>query len=115
LEAKAEHPDMNGRYAQLALIDALTGKMLLNAKQQQWEVVSKLEAERSTLIYAFFETAPSLAEAEYVAGFIRGVLAADREIIALGSNEQKDILQNSQKINRGKEASLAYAVASSNK
>lgn len=106
---------MNDRYAQLAVIDALTEEMLLNARQQQWELVTKLEAERSGLIYAFFEIPPLLAEAEHVARFIRTVLAADREIISLGASEQKDILQNSQKINRGKEASLAYAVAFSNK
>ncbi len=99
---------MNDRYVQLAMIKALTEKMLLNARQQQWQVVRQIETERDTLIHAFFETPPSLAEAEHVAGFIRGVLTADREIITLGTKEKKEILQNSQKINRGKEASLAY-------
>jgi len=108
MDVKAELVNMNERYAQLGLIEALTEKMLLNAKQQQWDVVSKLEAERSQLIYTFFETPPTLAEAEHVASFIRHVLEADRKIIALSANEQKGILQSSQEISRGKQASLAY-------
>ncbi len=115
MSARAELPNMNDRYAQLSMIELLTEKMLLNARQQQWEVVTKLEAERSELIHAFFASPFLLAEAEHVARFIRTVLAADREIICLGASEQKDILQNSQKINRGKEASLAYTTASSSK
>lgn len=97
------------RNAQLALIKAMTQKMLQLAKIQQWENVSKLEAERSDLIYTFFEVAPAVAEAESVAHTILEVLAADKEIIALSSSEQQNILQNSQKINRGKQASQAYA------
>jgi len=99
---------MNDRYAQLDFIEALTEKMLLNARQQQWDIVSKVEVERSKLIYAFFEIPPTLEEAEHVAGFIRNVLMADKEIIALGSSEQKGMLQSSQEISRGKQASLAY-------
>jgi len=108
MDAKAELLNMNDRYAQLGLIEALTEKMLLNARQRQWDVVGKIEAERSKLIYSFFETAPTVEEAEYVAGFIRNVLVADKEIITLGSNEQKGMLQSSQEISRGKQASLAY-------
>ncbi|VAW89292.1 hypothetical protein MNBD_GAMMA17-1241 [hydrothermal vent metagenome] len=115
MSAKAELRSMNDRYAQLAMVEALTEKMLLNARQQQWRVVTKLEAERSELIDALFTPPLLLTEAEHVANFIRTVLAADSEIISLGESEQKDILQNSQKINRGKEAFLAYTVASSNK
>lgn len=105
---KAELLNMNDRYARLGLIEALTEKMLLNARQHQWDVVSKVETERSKLIYAFFETPPTLEEAEHVAVFIRNVLVADKEIIALGSNEQRGILKSSQDITRGKQASLAY-------
>jgi len=47
MSAKAELRSMNDRYAQLAMVEALTEKMLLNARQQQWRVVTKLEAERS--------------------------------------------------------------------
>ncbi|MBL1261580.1 MAG: flagellar protein FliT [Thiotrichaceae bacterium] len=109
----ADSATMNDRHAQLEVIEALTEKMLLNARRQQWALVSQLEAERDPLIYSFFEMPPSLVEAEHVADFIRGVLVADREIIILGSKEKEDVLQRSQKINRGKEATLAYA--SSNK
>jgi len=108
MSVKAELLNMNDRYAQLDLIEALTEKMLLNARQQRWEIVSKVETERSKLVYAFFETPPALEEAEHVAGFIRNVLVADKEIIALGSNEKKGMLQSSQDISRGKQASLAY-------
>ena len=111
MHAEAGLLNMNDRYAQLVLIEALSEKMLFNARQQQWEEVSKLEAERSALIFSFFEIPPSLDEAERVASFISHVLASDREIITLGSNEKKDLLQSSQKLSRGKEASLAYGAS----
>ncbi len=99
------------RSAQLELIQALTHKMLEMAGQQQWENVSKLEVERSHLIYSFFETKPSMEEAEHVANTILEVLAVDKEIMALSSSAQQEILNSSQKINRGKQASQAYTMS----
>lgn len=99
------------RDAQLDLIYALTQRMLQMAEQQQWENVSKLEVERSHLIHTFFETRPSLEETERVANTILEVLTADKAIIAMGTSEQQKIVESSQKINRGKQASKAYAVS----
>ena len=99
------------RDAQLDLIYALTQKMLQMAEQQQWGNVSKLEVERSHLIYTFFEIRPSMEETERVASTILEVLAADKAIIAMSASEQQKIVENSQKINRGKQASKAYAMS----
>jgi len=107
------HAIVQDRAMQLELIQALTKKMLQMAEQQQWENVSKLEAERSHLIGDFFKTKPSLSEAEHVASIILEVLAADKVIIALSTSEQHRILGSSQKINRGKQASKAYSVSKS--
>lgn len=103
--------EVTGRDSQLDLILALTQKMLQMAEQLQWENVSKLEAERSNLIYAFFETKPTVDEAERVASIILEVLAADKEIIALSSSEQQKLLKSSQKMNLGKQASKAYSMS----
>jgi len=99
------------RTAQLELIQALTRKMLQMAEEQSWENVSKLESERSHLIYSFFETKPSVAEAELVASVIFEVLAIDKRIVALSASEQHKMLESSQKINRGKQASKAYGIS----
>ncbi len=99
------------RDAQLDLIYALTQKMLQMAEQQQWDNVSKLEVERSRLIYTFFEIRPLVEETERVASTILAVLAADKAIIAMGTSEQQKIVESSQKINRGKQASKAYAMS----
>ncbi len=96
------------RIAQLDIIKALTKKMLYLVKQQRWDDVSKLEAERGDLIYSFFEVTPSVEEVEYVASTILEVLATDKKIIMLSLSEQQNILRNSQKISRGKQASQAY-------
>ncbi len=102
---------LNDRNAQLDLIQAITQKMLQMAQQQAWENINKLEAERSQLIYSFFETKPLVAEAEHVASIILEVLAADKMIIALSLSEQHEIMGSAQKINRGKQASKAYAMS----
>lgn len=102
---------LSDRNAQLDLIQAITQKMLQMAKQQAWENINKLEAERSHLIYSFFETKPSVAEAEHVANIILEVLSADKAIIALSLSEQHEIMGSAQKINRGKQASKAYAMS----
>ncbi len=102
---------LSDRNAQLDLIQAITKKMLQMAQQQAWENINKLEAERSQLIYSFFETKPSVAEAEHVASIMLEVLTADKAIIALSLSEQHEIMGSAQKINRGKQASKAYAMS----
>jgi len=99
------------RCAQLELILALTQKMLQVAEQPQWELVGKLEAERSHLISSFFETKPTVDEAEHVASVILEVLAADKKIIALSAIEQRNILVSSQKMHLGKQAAQAYSMS----
>jgi len=109
IESKSVFGDQVERNTQLDVILAMTNKMLQLAKEQQWDSVSKLENERSHLIFSYFETTPSVEEAEHVARFIQKVLAADKELISLGSSEQQKILKHSQKVSRGKQASQAYA------
>ncbi len=98
------------RDAQLQLIQALTEKMLQMAERQAWENVSKLEAERTHLITSFFDTKPTVDEAERVANVIVEVLGADKKIIVLSASEQQKMLSNAQKINVGKQAAKAYAM-----
>jgi len=99
------------RNAQLELIYILTKKMLQMAAQREWENVSKLEVERSHLIYSFFETKPSTEEAERIANAILDVLTVDKKIMALSVSERQKVVEKSQEINRGKLASKAYAMS----
>lgn len=101
--------DATDRNTQLDLILALTDKMLELAQVEQWESVSKLEEERSRLIYTFFEVSPSVDEAEAVAEVIMKVLAVDKRLIAMSQVEQQQIIKASQTIKRGQQASKAYA------
>ena len=104
-------PAVTDRRAQLELILAITQKMLQMAEQPQWELVGKLEAERSHLISSFFETKPTVDEAEHVASVILEVLKNKKKITALSAIEQRHILANSQKMHLGKRAAQAYSIS----
>lgn len=103
--------DVVERSVQLDVILAMTHKMLQLATEQQWDSVTRLECERSHLIASFFEYPATVDEAEDVALFIQKVLAIDKQLISLGSSEQQKILRDSQQVNRGKQASQAYAAS----
>lgn len=85
---------------------ALSRTMLEKAREESWDDVFVLEAERSELIRLFF--LEPVQQADVVAAGIQSIMAIDRDIIALGALKRLDLAQTLQAMDQGKKAVKAY-------
>jgi hypothetical protein len=99
---------MTDKVKDLQCLITLSQAMLEKAREDSWDDVVNLEAERSGLIELFFLESVQEEYAEMVAGGIRAILAMDIDIMELGTLKKLDIVQILQKMEMGKKAVQAY-------
>ncbi|WP_340121039.1 flagellar protein FliT [Methylobacter svalbardensis] len=86
----------------------LSRMMLEKAREESWEEVFVLEAERSELIELFFSEPVQQENAEAVGIGIQAIIAIDRDTMALGSLARLDLAQALHQMEQGKKAVKAY-------
>lgn len=99
---------MTNKAQNLQQLISLSRTMLEKAREEFWDGVFVLEAERSELIRLFFLEPVQQEYAEAVAAGIQSMMAIDRDIIALGMLKKLDLAQTMQKMDQGKKAVKAY-------
>jgi hypothetical protein len=99
---------MTDKSQNLQQLISLSRTMLEKAREESWDDVFILEAERSELIRLFFLEPVQQAYAEVVAAGIQSMMAIDRDIMALGALKRLDLAQTLQAMDQGKKAVKAY-------
>lgn len=99
---------MIDKTANLQQLISLSQTILEKARQDSWDEVAVLEAERRELIELFFSEPIQPENAEEVGVGIQTILTIDRETMALGSLTMLDLSENMHKIEQGKKAVKAY-------
>ena len=99
---------MTNKAQDLQQLISLSRTMLEKAREEFWDGVFVLEAERSELIRLFFLEPVQQDHAEAVAAGIQSMMAINRDIIALGMLKKLDLAQTMQKMDQGKKAVKAY-------
>lgn len=96
---------MTNKAQELQQLISLSRTMLEKAREEFWEGVFVLEAERSELIRLFFLEPVQQDHAEAVAAGIQSMMVINRDIIALGMLKKLDLAQTMQKMDHGKRRS----------
>ena len=78
------------------------------ARDELWDDVFVLEAERRELIRLFFLEPVQQEYTTAVAAGIQSIMAIDRDIMALGELKRLDLAQILQTMDQGKKAVKAY-------
>ena len=99
---------MTNKAQNLQQLISLSRTMLEKAREEFWDGVFVLEAERSELIRLFFLEPVPQEYAEAVAVGIQSLMAIDRDIMALGALKKLDLAQTLQAMDQGKKAVKAY-------
>jgi hypothetical protein len=99
---------MTDKAQDLQQLISLSRTILEKAREESWDDVFVLEAERSTLIRLFFLEPVQQAYADTVAVGIQSMMAIDRDIMALGALKRFDLAQTLQTMDQGKKAVKAY-------
>lgn len=99
---------MTDKTQDLQQLIALSRTMLEKAREESWDGVFVLEAERSELIRLFFLEPVQQEYAEAVAAGIQSMIAINHDIIALGTLKRLDLAQTLQAMDQGKKAVKAY-------
>ena len=99
---------MTDKAQDLQQLISLSRTMLEKAREESWDDVFVLEAERSELIRLFFLEPIQQAYADAVAAGIQSMMAIDRDIMALGALKRLDLAQTLQTMDQGKKAVKAY-------
>ncbi len=99
---------MTDKTQDLQQLIALSRTMLEKARDDLWDDVVDLEAERSELIGLFFLEPVQQEYAEAVEAGIRAIIDIDIDIMELGALKKLDLVGILQKMEQGKKAVLAY-------
>ena len=99
---------MSDKAQDLRQVMAISRTMLEKAREESWDDVFVLEAERSELIRLFFSEPVQQEYAEAVAAGIQSIMVIDRDIMALGALKRLDLAQTLQAMDQGKKAVKAY-------
>ena len=99
---------MTDKAQALQQLISLSRTMLEKAREESWDDVFGLEAERSELIRLFFLEPVQQAYADAVAAGIQAMLAIDRDLMALGVLKRFALAQTLQTMDQGKKAVKAY-------
>jgi len=87
---------------------SLSQAMLEKAREESWDDVSVLEAERSELIRLFFLEPIQQVYTDAVSAGIESILAIDSDLIKLGELKRFEFAQILQNMDQGKKAVKAY-------
>lgn len=82
--------------------------MLEKAREESWDDVFVLEAERSALIRLFFLEPVQQADTDVVSAGIQSILAIDSDLIKIGALKKFELAQTLQNMDQGKKAVKAY-------
>jgi hypothetical protein len=99
---------MTDKAQDLQQLISLSWAMLEKAREESWDEVFVLEAERGTLIRLFFLEPVQQAYANAVAAGIKSIVAIDQDTMALGALKRFDLAQTLQTMDQGKKAVKAY-------
>jgi len=99
---------MTDKAQDLQQLISLSRAMLEKAREESWDEVFVLEAERGTLIRLFFLEPVQQAYANAVAAGIKSIMAIDQDTMALGALKRFDLAQTLQTMDQGKKAVKAY-------
>jgi hypothetical protein len=99
---------MTDKTQDLQQLISLSRTMQEKARDESWDDVFVLEAERSELIRLFFLEPVQQAYADAVAAGIRSIMEIDQDIMALGALKRFDLAQTLQTLDQGKKAVKAY-------
>lgn len=97
---------MTDKAHDLQQLISLSRTMLEKAREESWDDVFALEAERSELIRLVF--LEPIQQADVVAAGIQSIMAIDRDIMALGVLKKFELAQILQNMDQGKKAVKAY-------
>ena len=100
---------MTDKTHDLQRLISMSRTMLEKAREESWDKVHVLEAERSELILRFFAEPVQHEYAEAVADGIQSIIAINRDIIALGASSRHSLAHTLQNLDQGKKAIKAYA------
>ena len=99
---------MTDKAQNLQQLISLSRTMLKKAREESWDNVFVLEAERSELIRLFFLEPIQQADAVAVSAGIQSIMAIDRDLMALGALKKFELAQTLQNMDQGKKAVKAY-------
>ena len=89
-------------------IRRLSQRMLLRAKQRNWQAVSEIESERQLTITALFSHPQIDEKLSDISEVLRDVMEIDRQCILLGEQEQASSSQEISYLQNNKRAVFAY-------
>jgi hypothetical protein len=99
---------MTDKTQDLQRLISLSRTMQEKARDESWDDVFVLEAERSELIRLFFLEPVQQAYADAVAAGIRSIMEIDQDTMTLGALKRFDLAQTLQTLDQGKKAVKAY-------
>jgi Flagellar protein FliT len=99
---------MTDKTQDLQQLISLSRTMQEKARDESWDEVFVLEAERSELIRLFFLEPVQQAYADAVAAAIRSIMEIDQDTMALAALKRVDLAQALQTLDQGKKAVKAY-------
>lgn len=97
---------MTDKTQDLQQLISLSRSMQEKARDESWDEVFVLAAERSELIRLFF--LEPVQQAGAVAAGIRSIMEIDQDTMALGALKRFDLAQTLQTLDQGKKAVKAY-------
>jgi len=89
-------------------IRRLSQRMLLLAKQRNWNAVSELESERQIAITALFAHPKIKEELSDISTILQEVIDIDRESLLLGEHEQNNNSRQMSGLHKTKHAVFSY-------
>ena len=89
-------------------IRRLSQRMLLRAKQRNWQAVSEIESERQLTITALFSHPQIDEKLSDISEVLRDVMEIDRQCILFGEQEQASSSQEISYLQNNKRAVFAY-------
>ena len=99
---------MTDKTQDLQQLISLSRTMQEKARDESWDDVFVLEAERSELIRLFFLEPIQPMYADAVAAGIRSIMEIDQDTMALGALKRFELAQTLQTMDQGKKAVKAY-------
>ena len=99
---------MTDKAQNLQQLISLSRTMLEKAREESWDDVFVLEAERDELIRLFFLEPIQQVDSDTIAAGIQSMMAIDLDIMALGALKRLDLAQTLQNMDQGKKAVKAY-------
>ena len=93
----------------------LSNQMYESAKQDEWQMVQQIEAERQKKIMAFFNSGVEASEAAEIIANIKQLLESDKELMQFSLEAKIRVGDAMQSLGKNKQAAGAYTAHSDSK